>query len=406
MVSLGAEKWLTKNQRVPRAAVIDMSDGRILLLSFPSVYGDSAFRTRQVAQAFQDAGHAAEIFEIPTTGETGLADRLQAALQQKTRFILSLDNGWAPSIRGRPYSDIAQAPHLIWMQKHPGLQAKAIWNTRGCTGALVTDQEQARYLNINFGKLSGLREVRVLPMPASELPVRDKDIDLLFVGSAPAVRELKLVNTDALTEKKAHAVLELYEQGLPLCDAALQVCQKREGEPLGVAEIAIFNHAAHLALIVRSRWRWQMLQAISKAKLPLTIAGLGWKKIAYRFKPAKLIETSDPDELADLLARARVILACDGMRSAGLNDRILSAAWAGAAVVCAQPDCPDPLPVAAATADRPVATLAKTFLEDEAARQRAVEDLRAAISAKLLWRHGIEEILSLADSLKATYEVV
>lgn len=311
-----------------------MQPGRALLIAYPSGYGQNLFRSRQLMDAFTRADVPAELFVVDEE-QKDTADKLVAALQQPTSFILSLNFGFGASIRGRPYSEIASAPHIIWTQQHPADHSALIATMRGTTGVIFTDGDHQRYFAKRFGHLAAFQHQCVLPFGASEIEAMDdKDIDILFVGSAPIQRSVK-VNTETRDLARALEAMISHREdtGVSLMDTALHVFDIGEEVKFESKHKTLADQLAMVALIVRNRRRWALLQALVKQKACLSIAGAGWNKISYKFKGAHFLVGDRAEDMASLLSRARIVLNLDGRCDTGAHDRVLTALNAGAAVV-------------------------------------------------------------------------
>jgi hypothetical protein len=82
---------------------------------------------------------------------------------------------------------------------------------------------------------------------------------------------------------------------------------------------------------VRITRRYELIRALAKANLPMTICGAGWESEAYRFKRTRFEGAVPVSRAVELMRSSRLVLSTNGNFGAGAHERPLSALLAGAA---------------------------------------------------------------------------
>lgn len=378
-----------------------MSHKPILLLLFPSIFGEQHRLTRDLGAALEAAGHPVVYFEVKEQQE-GLKEAMRTALQQPLSLIVSINAGWAGSIDGESYTDIAGVPQIIWTRQSLGSIMGSVARTRGRVGVLVSDPEQKQFADQRIDIIS-IKAVDHLPFPARPLaPAPVKDLGVLVIRDAPLERSIDL-NTVPLAQRGyVKTLLTRLEAGESLLQASRNAMGLAPDEKPSRLHNLILDFAPRAQLMIQNRWLDREFKRLAKAGVPLTVGGRFWQKMAYRIKPAKTLALESIESQYEAIARARVLLDLDWVRPGGFLETALCAPSVGTPLLTMGPrdlgrfDRAADLVSPEAAPDR-----LKALCADPGAAAALAERQWADVQSGDLWQHRVGPLLAFSARLGA-----
>ncbi len=159
-------------------------------------------------------------------------------------------------------------------------------------------------------------------------PWKDRDIDVLFTGTAPDLPYVSQhIETFSLETRKIVQQLiqeALWSPGIPLLVLLISIL-KQSGKNMGIEEsMSVMTWSD---LMVRATQRHNLLQAFSE--FSVVVAGKGWDQVNMSPKHRWIGEVPY-SKIATLMSRAKIVLCPSCGFTHGAHERILTAMGSGA----------------------------------------------------------------------------
>ncbi len=314
---------------------------RFVLIKGPSQYGSLRLHIDQLAQAFRDLAHEAEVVDLTQDG--------LAAMERTTRnppdaylAINGVGSDYA-NANGSVYEQIGAAYVTLYVD-HPVHQVDRIPTRFRKHAAFFLDRSHVQFVSA-WPSAKGLAHMDFLPPGANELPepidtsdaaFAQRDIPLLFTGTyrgqpqpvwaawpdSPA-KEIVGEIAGRMTQDARLPILEALKASLADRGASLN------GELLNQFAPLLQVPQAYAEIYHRDR----LLHLLGRAGVPVQIYGLGWQPLVDQYPSFAYGGVGSFEETLSLLRRARLVLNINNGFVSGGHERVFTAMCAGAAVV-------------------------------------------------------------------------
>lgn len=159
-------------------------------------------------------------------------------------------------------------------------------------------------------------------------PWKNRDIDILFMGTAPNLlqlhRQIEQFSLESRAVAKQLVQESLASPELPLLEILISFL-KQSGKNMAVNEaMSVLTWSDHM---VRATQRHSLLQAFSE--FSVVIAGMGWDEIDLS-PNHRWIGEVPYQNVAELMSRAKIVLGPNCGFTQGAHDRLLTAMGSGA----------------------------------------------------------------------------
>lgn len=386
----------------------------VLLLKARSRYGATRLFVDEAAAAFERAGHATLVVDIPDTGnEADFAGAAAAGPRFDLVYSIGLF-GESRDSNGRSIAQVVGAPHVLQYVDYPLSHFHRLSGTSPDTVLLTVDPSHAEavrsvygearfpHLGVCFHGAVGAPHAPALDGDA-EAWAAARDIPILFPASFYKPRQPLWHKLDAATRAVFDSAVEiaLGAESVPALDAFDEALDRHGGHLLGHARAEMRINAFAVHEHVREHRRLALLKAVTQARLPLHVVGAEWDQDLDDFDTVTYLGEQDLSQVLALMRRSRIVLNTNANFGRGSHERPLSAMVAGAvAATDASGFYRDAFGEAVITyewlrLDEGVETLARALERPEALFARAGAG-HALVSAGHRWDHRIATILSAA----------
>ncbi|MDR6627589.1 glycosyltransferase [Caulobacter segnis] len=316
---------------------------RAVFIKGGSQYGATRLFIDEMAAAFRRRGHDATVVD-------GAVDRdlrevlAAAAAEGPTDLVYTvgvLDN--FRDERGRSVGRIFDAPHVVQYVDYPLSNLERLADAVPEVAILTVDPTHVDAVRSTFGDHhvahldfcphAAVGEV-VEPDAGPEAFAAQRPIPILFSASFYGLEPPLWADEGPGIANLFNAALEiaLGAEFVPALDAIDQVLRGMGQDPADPRYELLRRYACMVHEQVRRVRRMQLLEAASKAGLPLFCVGSGYEgwieaHPSFRFAPAM-----DLADVAALMRHARVVLNANANFGFGSHERPLTAMLAGAAV--------------------------------------------------------------------------
>lgn len=316
---------------------------RAVFIKGGSQYDATRLFIDEMAAAFRRRGHEATVVD-------GLVNR-----DLKQVFAATAAQGQADLIytigvlgdfrdeRGRSLGQIFNAPHVVQQVDYPLTHLDALTRAAPETALLTVDPTHIDAVRSTFGDdhvgflgfcpHAGVGEPAA-PDADPEAFAAQRPIPILFSASFYPLDPPLWANEGLGISRLFDAALEiaLGAEFVPALDAIEQVLRGMGEDPADPRYELLRRYACMVHEQVRKVRRMQLLEAASKAGLPLFCVGSGYEGWIEAHPSFRLAPAMNLTDVAGLMGRARVVLNANANFGRGSHERPLTAMLAGAAV--------------------------------------------------------------------------
>lgn len=314
---------------------------RFVLIKGQSQYGSLRLHIDQLAQAFRDLGHEAEVVDMTTGGQAAL-DRTTLTAPDAYLAIGGVGSDYA-NANGSVYDQIGAA-YVTLHVDHPVHHVARITAPIRTQAAFFLDRSHVQFVSA-WPAAKGLAHLGFMPPGANERPepvdtsdeaFARRDIPLLFTGTyrgppQPAWSAWPDSPAKDIVGEIAGRMAE--DARLPVLDALKASLADRGGALNGELLDQFVPLLAGPQAYAEAYHRDRLLHLLGKAGAPIHVYGWGWQPLVDQYPSFAYGGVGSFEETLSLLRRARLVLNINNGFVSGGHERVFTAMCAGAAIV-------------------------------------------------------------------------
>ncbi|MCM3389783.1 glycosyltransferase [Ureibacillus chungkukjangi] len=318
--------------------------GKFVLLKGQSNYGSLRLHIDQLYAAFKELGFDPVIVDLL---ETDAIEKLNTIIQQPVDFFLGF-NGMGIDLKVGEQSlyDLLNVPYIAAMVDHPHIHLKRLTTSMNQLYVAVLDEGHQEFLK-NYFPANHIQSYFLWPpggnhnlskpivQHTEEDFIEKRDIPVLFTGSFRGIPQRSWKDNAAAIVKILDNVADVildhdtlnFEEGLDLV-------LKSKGIELSVQQKnKLYQLMPQVNNFVHSSRRYNFLDTLAKADIPLHLYGQGWESMKEKWSSFLIQEEGSFAQTLDLLPRAKIVLNTNTHFVNGAHERVFAAMINGAAVL-------------------------------------------------------------------------
>ncbi|PIB95905.1 glycosyltransferase [Caulobacter sp. X] len=315
---------------------------RAVFIQGQSQYGATRLFIDEMVAAFRRRGYATKVIDIMAESDPGVAMAIAAGTETDLVYTVGILGEYRDA-QGRGIGQIFNAPHVIQYVDYPFSHLVRLQGTPRQAALLAVDHSHVEAVRATFGG-DHFAFVGFCPHAAAGEPVEpdpdpesfaaERPLPILFAGSFYGVEPLPWKDEGAGIRGVFDHALEIAMSAefMPALEAVDQVLRGMGQDPLDPRYVQLRRYSTWVHEEVRMRRRLRLLEAASKAGLPVFCVGSGYEGWIEAHKSFRLASAMSLTDTAALMRRARVVLNANANFGRGSHERPLTAMLAGAAV--------------------------------------------------------------------------
>jgi hypothetical protein len=317
---------------------------RAVFVKGVSQYDATRLFIDEMAGAFQRRGYDTVTIDAVAANDLGLAFAAAAAGGQTDLVYSICVLGDYRDGEGRTVAQIFDAPHVLQHVDYPLSHLPRLEKTSRDTAILTVDASHVEAVRSTFGEdhfaFVGFCPHAAAGEPAEPEPdpeafAANRPVPILFTGTFYGI-------TPEPWRDEGPGICGVFDRALeiamsaeftPALEAIDQVLRSMGQDPADPRYTLLRRYSTMVHEQVRKLRRMQLLEAASKAGLPVFCVGAGYEGWIEAHPSFRLAPAMTLTDIATLMQRARVVLNANANFGRGSHERPLTAMLAGAAVV-------------------------------------------------------------------------